>query len=72
MFPIWDPIFRTYRAEPRDGYENMRLDLHEVRGREAHRIFWLLGSVVKQDLGDLPLAIKKGVRDLTARDATLK
>jgi sterol desaturase/sphingolipid hydroxylase (fatty acid hydroxylase superfamily) len=44
VFPVWDLVFGTYRATPRDGHERMRLGLDEVRGREAHRVFWLLGS----------------------------
>ena len=44
VFPVWDLVFGTYRATPRDGHERMRLGLDEVRGREAHRLFWLIGS----------------------------
>ena len=33
VFPIWDVIFGTFRATPRDGHEHMRLGLDEVRGR---------------------------------------
>src|SRR5262245_33449607 len=46
VFPIWDLIFRTYRAKPRDGHERMKLGLDEVRGRAAHRPLWLLGSII--------------------------
>jgi sterol desaturase/sphingolipid hydroxylase (fatty acid hydroxylase superfamily) len=45
VFPVWDLVFGTYRATPRDGHERMRLGLDAVRGREAHRPLWLLGSV---------------------------
>lgn len=45
VFPIWDLVFGTFQATPRDGHERMRLGLDGVRGREAHRPLWLLGSV---------------------------
>ena len=44
VFPVWDLVFRTFRATSRDGHERMRLGLDEVRGRAAHRPLWLLGS----------------------------
>jgi sterol desaturase/sphingolipid hydroxylase (fatty acid hydroxylase superfamily) len=50
VFPIWDLVFRTFRAAPRDGHERMRLGLDEVRGRDAHRPFWLLGSIFRGPL----------------------
>jgi sterol desaturase/sphingolipid hydroxylase (fatty acid hydroxylase superfamily) len=46
VFPVWDLIFGTFRATPRDGHEQMRLGLDEVRGRDAHRALWLLGPAV--------------------------
>ena len=46
VFPIWDVVFGTFRAEPRDGHERMRLGLDEVRGRDAQRPLWLLGGVL--------------------------
>ncbi|HSE96166.1 MAG TPA: sterol desaturase family protein, partial [Methylomirabilota bacterium] len=45
VFPVWDLAFGTYRGAPRDGHERMRLGLDEVRGRDAQRPLWLLGSV---------------------------
>jgi sterol desaturase/sphingolipid hydroxylase (fatty acid hydroxylase superfamily) len=50
VFPIWDLVFGTFQATPRDGHERMRLGLDEVRGREAHRPLWLLGSVFSKQL----------------------
>jgi sterol desaturase/sphingolipid hydroxylase (fatty acid hydroxylase superfamily) len=50
VFPVWDLIFGTFRAEPRDGHEHMRLGLDEVRGRDAQRPLWLLGSVRQDQL----------------------
>ncbi len=50
VFPVWDLIFGTFRSEPRHGHEDMQLGLEEVRGREAHRFFWLLGSVFASNL----------------------
>jgi hypothetical protein len=40
VFPIWDVVFGTFRAAPRDGHEQMRLGLNEVRGRHVQRPFW--------------------------------
>jgi hypothetical protein len=37
VFPLWDLVFATFRATPRDGHEQMRLGLDEVRGPDAHR-----------------------------------
>jgi hypothetical protein len=38
-------VFGTFRAVPRDGHERMQLGLDDLRGRDAHRPLWLLGSV---------------------------
>jgi len=46
VFPLWDVVFGTFRAEPRDGHERMRLGLDEVRGVDAQRPLWLLGRVL--------------------------
>jgi len=46
VFPVWDIVFGTFRAAPRDGHETMRLGLDEVRGADAHRPLWLLGRAV--------------------------
>jgi sterol desaturase/sphingolipid hydroxylase (fatty acid hydroxylase superfamily) len=46
VFPVWDVVFGTFRAAPRDGHEEMRLGLDEVRGTDAHRPLWLLGRAV--------------------------
>jgi sterol desaturase/sphingolipid hydroxylase (fatty acid hydroxylase superfamily) len=64
VFPIWDLIFRTFRAMPRDGHERMRLGLDEVRGPDAHRILWLLGSVAATTLeaSSAPLSGSEGGR----------
>jgi sterol desaturase/sphingolipid hydroxylase (fatty acid hydroxylase superfamily) len=51
VFPVWDLIFGTFKATPRDGHEHMRLGLDEVRGQDAHRPLWLLASVARDDLG---------------------
>jgi len=51
VFPVWDLIFGTFRANPRDGHERMRLGLNEVRGRDAQRPLWLLASIRSRELG---------------------
>ncbi|MBI1211717.1 MAG: sterol desaturase family protein [Alphaproteobacteria bacterium] len=40
--PLWDRLFGTYLAAPRDGQTGMTLGLNEVRGREAFNLFWLV------------------------------
>lgn len=50
VFPLWDFVFGTFRGTPRDGHETMRLGLDDVRGRDAQRPFWLLGSVFRARL----------------------
>jgi sterol desaturase/sphingolipid hydroxylase (fatty acid hydroxylase superfamily) len=52
VFPIWDLVFRTFRATPREPHEGMRLGLDELRGRDAHRPLWLLGSVARGSVGE--------------------
>ena len=47
VFPIWDVIFGTFRAAPRDRHQHMRLGLDDVRGRDAQRPLWLLGSALR-------------------------
>ena len=54
VFPVWDLIFGTFRATPRDGHERMRLGLDEVRGSDAQRPLWLLGSVMQDELDEAP------------------
>ncbi len=54
VFPLWDLIFGTFRSESRDGHEHMRLGLDEVRGPDAQRPLWLLGSVVRKELSARP------------------
>jgi sterol desaturase/sphingolipid hydroxylase (fatty acid hydroxylase superfamily) len=44
VFPIWDLVFGTFRAEPRDGHQRMRLGLDGWRGPETRRVGWLLAS----------------------------
>jgi len=56
VFPFWDLVFGTFRAVPRDGHERMRLGLDEVRGRDAHRPLWLLGSVAADQLREKGVA----------------
>ena len=41
--PLWDRLFGTYLAKPREAQAGMKLGLDEVRGREAFDLFWLLG-----------------------------
>ena len=54
VFPIWDLVFRTFRAVPRDGHERMRLGLDEMHGPDAQRPFWLLMSPLEDELKPRP------------------
>jgi len=50
VFPWWDLAFGTFRAASRDGHEQMRLGLDEIRGRAAQRPLWLLVSIFSDRL----------------------
>lgn len=50
VFPIWDIVFGTFRSEPRDGHERMRLGLDEERGPRARQLGLLLASPLRQRL----------------------
>jgi len=62
VFPLWDLMFGTFRATARDGHERMRLGLDEVRGADAQRPLWLLGSAVITDRLGQEREIAIGVR----------
>lgn len=38
----WDRLFRTYRAQPRDGQQHMRIGLSEFSGKITVNFMWLL------------------------------
>ncbi len=44
VFPIWDYVFGTYRAEPADSHETMALGLEQPRGAQTRSVAWLLAS----------------------------
>ncbi len=50
VFPIWDVIFGTFCGSPKDGQQRMKIGLAEVRGKAAHRPFWLLISIFEGQL----------------------
>lgn len=39
---IWDRIFKTYIAQPRDGHREMQIGLSEHQGREPAQLAWSL------------------------------
>ena len=39
---LWDRLFRSYRAQPADGHEKMRIGQLEIEGEEARRLTWML------------------------------
>jgi sterol desaturase/sphingolipid hydroxylase (fatty acid hydroxylase superfamily) len=63
VFPVWDLVFGTYRAALlRDGSPS-RLGLDEVRGPAAHRLVWLLTSILEDPLrGQAPGALQPSAR----------
>jgi sterol desaturase/sphingolipid hydroxylase (fatty acid hydroxylase superfamily) len=42
IFPLWDRLFGTYRAEPADGHEAMRLGLQRFRTAKDLTLPWTL------------------------------
>lgn len=44
LFPIWDLVFGTFRASPRQAQDRMPLGLDEVRGGRESQLGWLLRS----------------------------
>src|SRR5262245_18106126 len=50
VFPFWDLVFGTFKADPAGGQERIRIGLDEVRGRNAHRPVWLLMSMFHAQL----------------------
>ncbi len=52
VFPVWDMLFGTFRGEPREAHETMRLGLDEVRGTNATGVSWLLKSPLLERIGD--------------------
>lgn len=39
---LWDRLFGTYRAAPRDGQRDMRIGLEDYAGEDARRLSWCL------------------------------
>jgi sterol desaturase/sphingolipid hydroxylase (fatty acid hydroxylase superfamily) len=52
VFPVWDLIFGTFRADPRGRHEFMQLGLQELREPEASSYLGLLLSPIRRDLGE--------------------
>jgi sterol desaturase/sphingolipid hydroxylase (fatty acid hydroxylase superfamily) len=44
VFPLWDLVFATFRPEPREPLEMMRVGLDDARGPETNRVAWLLAA----------------------------
>jgi len=42
--PWWDRLFGTYRAQPRDGHQGMRIGLNEFRNNKSVNVLWLLAQ----------------------------
>lgn len=70
VFPIWDLIFGTFRAKPRDGHERMRLGLEELRSPDADRLITLLLSPLHKTLGKSQRDFDRVPRHATATTRT--
>ncbi len=50
VFPIWDLLFGTFRAQPHAGHDGMTIGLSYVRDERANGLGWLLMSPFKSTL----------------------
>ena len=50
VFPVWDLVFGTFRAEPRGRHEDMQLGLAELREPHCNHFVRLLLSPLRNDL----------------------
>lgn len=41
---IWDRVFKTYKAQPKDGHDNMTIGLSEYQNENPAKLFWSLLS----------------------------
>lgn len=53
--PWWDYLLGTYRAQPRDGHEGMKIGLSQFRDKRADRLHWMLLLPFFGKLGDYPI-----------------
>ena len=44
LLSVWDRLFRSYQAEPRDGHRDMRIGLPAYRLPAHQRVMALLGQ----------------------------
>ena len=49
-FPLWDRLFRTYRAEPAEGHQRMTLGLQEFRAPRELRFVRLLTQPFRKSI----------------------
>jgi sterol desaturase/sphingolipid hydroxylase (fatty acid hydroxylase superfamily) len=59
-FPWWDRLFGTYRAQPRDGHQDMRIGLDAFRTPSEQTLLGLLVQPVASPAGALPPALIGG------------
>lgn len=54
--PWWDYLLGTYKDQPADGHETMRLGLEQLRDeRRADRLHWMLALPFVGDVGNYPV-----------------
>lgn len=44
IFSVWDRLFGTYSAAPKDGYDAMEMGLKEVRDKRVNDLWWQIKS----------------------------
>ena len=59
--PWWDRLFRTYRAQPRDGHSGMTIGLPMFRDPGELRLDRLLTQPFRDDRADHPGPFRRGV-----------
>jgi sterol desaturase/sphingolipid hydroxylase (fatty acid hydroxylase superfamily) len=72
VFPIWDLVFGTFRGDPRDGHEQMRLGLDDLRGAAAHQPVWLLMSPLAEDLRPWTFDLRRSVKRSMTKENGLR
>ncbi len=59
LFSVWDRLFGSYSAAPRDGYDAMQIGLNEIGDERAADFLWqlkspALGTIENTERGDGP------------------
>jgi len=52
---VWDRLFATFRARPRDGHERMVIGLSQYQMRQPGSLLWMLALPWRSRGGEYPL-----------------